>query len=67
MQTNEPCPRCKDGKLEEMSSTVPELDTTQSIIMGAALGIGFFPIYTQKTTRTYTCNKNCGYTDRREY
>lgn len=55
------CPRCREGNLVERTFTRSEMDTSSSIIFGAALGTGFFPMMKTVYYAEYTCNKNCGY------
>jgi hypothetical protein len=54
------CPMCKKGKLELKTETNLEIDTPMSIIMGTAMGTGFFPMQTAKSYSKYECNR-CGY------
>ena len=66
METNEKCPRCKEGKLVERVSFEDEPDTMNSLIFGAALGMGYFPMTREVKYGNYTCSKNCGYTEKRK-
>ena len=61
MITDRNCPNCKEGKLVERISHESELDGYRSIVFGAALRMGFFPISKQVTYAEYSCNQNCGY------
>jgi len=54
------CPMCKKGKLELKTETKLEIDNLLSILMGTAIGTGFFPMQTPQTYSTYECDK-CGY------
>lgn len=58
---NEPCPRCREGKLVERTFTKTEHDTPMSIVFGSLLGIGYFPMNQDVRYVEYSCNKSCGY------
>lgn len=61
METNEKCPRCKEGKLVERISYKDEEDVSESFVMGIAIGCGYFRIMKQVKYLNYSCGENCGY------
>ena len=66
MQTTEKCPRCREGKLVERTFTKSEHDSSMSVVMGLALGMGYFPMEKQVEYAEYTCNRNCGYREEKK-
>jgi hypothetical protein len=64
MMQGDNCPRCREGRLIERVSHETELDSGMSIVMGLAMGTGFFPMNKSVRYANYTCDKNCGYSNR---
>ncbi|GEM_PF-5701386 len=64
--TDKTCPRCDEGKLVETILTESETDFLKSTSLGIALGVGF--VHTTKPVEylIYTCDRNCGYTERKK-
>lgn len=59
------CPRCREGELTEKISYESKNDNLGSIILGVALGMGYFSSLKSVRVTEYNCNK-CSYQEKKE-